>query len=108
MTTLATATQIPTGHSFEITYDAFRPRLTFISDTQLEFEILSGFGEGMTETVDYQAILLRPGLFAVSWQEKSNNTVVHVEDFAKGTVHAHITLADGTFMRMSGPISNEA
>jgi hypothetical protein len=62
----------------------------------------------MAEIVDYQAILLRPGLFPVSWQEVSKNTVVHVEDLAQGIVHAHITLADGTFLRMSGPITSHA
>lgn len=104
MTNPAIATQIPVGLSFSIDFQIFQSRVTFESEKQLMFEILTGSAAGLTQTIDYQAITLRPGLFAVSWQEPSNATVVHIEDFSAGQVHANITQPDGTFLRLSGEI----
>jgi hypothetical protein len=103
---IATATEIPVGHVFEIAFDAFQPRLTILSDDQLRIEVLGGMGAGMVEVVDYTASNLRPGLFALSWQEESRMTIVHVEDFAEGVSRAHVTLPDSTFMRFTGRISH--
>jgi hypothetical protein len=105
MSTPATATEIPVGHTFEIDFGLLKPRVTFLSTTHLRFEILEGEYAGLTETVEYEVVPLRPGLFVVSWQEKSKTTVVHVEDFAEGVVHTHITFPDDSFVRLSGPIS---
>jgi len=40
-------------------------------------------------------------LYLVSWQEKSGNTVVHLEDFREGRVHAFRTLENMTFVPQS-------
>jgi hypothetical protein len=108
MTSLATATTLPVGHVFEIQFPTFTPRITVLSETQLTFEIIAGDYLGLTETVDYEILVLRPGLFVVTWQEKSKATVVHVEDFADGKVHTNITFNDGSFVRMSGDVSTPA
>jgi phenolic acid decarboxylase len=104
MTNPANATQLPVGLSFDIDFRIFQSRVTFESEKQLTFEILTGSAAGLRQTLDYQVIVLRPGLFAVSWQEPDNTTVVHVEDFAESQVHANITQPDGTFLRLSGEI----
>lgn len=77
-----------------------------MSATKLAFEILDGNAAGLAQSVEYRVVVLRPGLFAVSWQEPNNTTVVHLEDFAEGQVHAHITQPDGKFLRLSGKISS--
>ncbi|BBH69942.1 hypothetical protein ACTI_66270 [Actinoplanes sp. OR16] len=104
MTDIAEATEIPAGYSFDIDFQLFQSRITFTSPTQLIFAILTGSQAGLSQTVDYQSIPLRPGLFAVSWQEPNHTTVVHLEDFAEGRVHANLTQPDGTFLRLSGTI----
>ncbi len=101
---ITTATELPVGHIFEIAFGPFTPRLTFLSASELQFEIIAGAYLGMKEIVQYQVINLRPGLFVVSWQEKSKTTVVHIEDFTQGKVHAHITSPDGSFSRLTGDI----
>jgi phenolic acid decarboxylase len=106
MTDPAGATEIPVGHSFDIDFQIFQTRITFVSPTQLRFEVLTGNAAGLALTVDYRVVVLRPGLFAVSWQEPNNTTVVHIEDFTEGSVHAHITQPDGAFLRLSGRISS--
>ncbi|WP_433365014.1 MoaF-related domain-containing protein [Actinoplanes sp. CA-142083] len=108
MNTPANATQIPVGHSFDIDFQIFQTRITFASPTQLTFKVLTGSAAGPAQTVEYRVVVLRPGLFAVSWQEPDNTTVVHLEDLAEGQVHAHITQPDGKFLRLSGKISSWA
>jgi hypothetical protein len=100
------ATEIPIGCAFEVAYPMFRSRITFVSKSQLNFNIFEGPYAGTTETVEYQVINLRPGLFVVTWQEHSKGTVVQVDDFAEGKVHANITLPDdaSAFVRMTGVI----
>ena len=103
-TSIANATMLPVGHVFDIEFPQFTPRIRFDSASELTFEIVDGPFAGMKDTVRYEVVNLRPGLFVVTWQEKTKATVVHVEDFAQGVVHTHITNADGTFLRMSGAI----
>ncbi|BCY11618.1 hypothetical protein [Actinoplanes sp. L3-i22] len=104
MSDLANAIEIPAGHTFDIDFQIFRSRITFGSASRLTFEILGGNAGGLAQTVDFQVVVLRPGLFAVTWQEPDNTTVVHLEDFAEGQVHASITQPDGKFLRLSGKI----
>jgi hypothetical protein len=101
---ISEATEYPVGLEFDLKFDAFQARLSTLGNNQLRFHI----GEGpyaRTETVTIQTSPIRPGVFVVSWQEASGATVVHVEDFAKGCVHSHATLPDGTFLRMQAPLN---
>lgn len=104
MSQLARATEFPVGAVFDILFPQFTPRLTILSSTELEFEIIAGAYFGMKERVLYQAVMLRPGLFMVTWQEKSNTTVVHLEDFARRKAHTNVTFSDSRFVRMTGDI----
>ncbi len=47
---------------------------------------------------------LRDELYLVSGQEKSGNTVVHLEDLKEHRVHAFLTLKDMTFIRQSAAL----
>lgn len=80
--------------------------LHFVSDQALEFivEKSPDLPKGSAHTVDITIEPLRDELFMVSWQEKSGNTVVHIEDFKEHRVHAFLTMKDLTFIRQSAPL----
>lgn len=94
----------PVGLELDVVFEPFRATLTLLSQTQLKFEIKEGpFAH--SEVVDIAVTALGNGLFLVSWAEETGATVVHVQDFDRGLIHSHATLADGRFLRMSGPIT---
>lgn len=94
----------PVGLHMDVTFDAFTATLTLISEAQLKFEIKEGpFAH--SEIVDIHVVPLGNSLFAVSWKEATGATVTHVQDYDRGVIHSHATLADGQFLRMSGPMT---
>ena len=97
------ATQYPVGLVFDVSFEEFSVRLTTLPNSELRFAITDG-PYAKTEKVEIAATPIRPGVFLVSWVESSGATVVHVEDFANGTLHSHATLPNGTFLRMHGPL----
>jgi len=100
---LAGAIEYPIGLRFEVVFGTFAVILTTLSGGEIHFRIDEG-PYARSETVKIVATPIRPGVFLVSWIEASGATVVHVEDFARGIVYSHATLASGTFLRMNGPI----
>lgn len=100
---LSALTAYPVGLTFDAAYEAFSVRQTVLSEGTLQFSIPEG-PFARTETVAFVADAIRPGVFLVSWQERSGATVIHVEDLVKRVVHSHATLPDGTFLRMKAPI----
>ena len=80
--------------------------LSFISETELQFivECSPDLPPGSSHTVNITIQPLRDGLYLVSWQETSGNTVVHVEDFKEHRVHAFLTMKDSRFVRQSAPL----
>lgn len=94
----------PIGLEMVVAFEAFRAKLTLISDHRLRFEIEEG-PFARSEVVDIQVTPLGNGLFAVSWKEETGATVTQVQDFDRGMIHSHATLPDGRFLRMSGPIA---
>lgn len=94
----------PVGLELDVVFEPFQATLTLLSQSQLRFEIKEGpFAH--SEVVDIAVTSLGNGLFLVSWVEETGATVVHVQDFDRGLIHSHATLADGRFLRMSGPIT---
>jgi hypothetical protein len=106
---IAEATEIPLGFAFEVVYPHFAARITLVSRTHLRFHIFEGSHAGMTESVEYRAINLRPGLFVIAWQE-SMGTVVQIDDFAERKVYGHVTLSGevSAFVGSSGTIREVA
>jgi hypothetical protein len=86
----------------EITFPTFTPRITFNSERDLTVEILFGDNAGFTDTVEYQAIVIRDGLILLSWQEHIGSTIVHVLDLSVNQAHTFVTSAKGGFMRLQG------
>ncbi len=96
--------QFPVGLQMDVTYPEFSVSLTLDSAEQLTFEIKEG-PFARTETVAIEVVSLGNGMFAVSWQEASGATVTNVQDFDRLRVHSIVTMPDGTFLRMTGPIA---
>ena len=96
------------GHQWKADFGDFAFQLDFHSDTSMSFKpILPDGTLGAATTVAVMRTELRPDLWLVSWGEPSlGATVVHVQDYANGTVWTHITMfAEQTFLREKGRLS---
>ncbi|MFJ5299053.1 MoaF-related domain-containing protein [Pseudomonas sp. NPDC088368] len=94
----------PVGLQMDVSYPDFQVSLTLLSNTQLSFEIKEGpFAK--IELVSIHVVPLGNSMFAVSWQEKDGATVTNVQDYDRGHVHSHATLANGAFLRMTGKMT---
>ena len=91
------------GKKYHVKFPTMPFYLSFISKTQLQFivEQSPDLPLGSAHTVDISIQPLRDGLYLVSWQEMSGNTVVHVEDFNEHQVYAFLTMKDSRFVRQS-------
>lgn len=96
--------RFPVGLAMDVSYPDFEVSLTLLSTSQLRFEIKEGPLKH-TEVVDIHVVPLGNSLFAVSWQEQDGATVTNVQDYDRGQIHSHATLADGRFLRMTGTIT---
>lgn len=80
--------------------------LKFESTHTMSFVGIAGPFKGVTDTVEYTAVELRPQVFMVYWHEPHTGmNVVHIEDFERGVVHTNIFPPDGSPLHMSGTLS---
>ena len=94
------------GQKFKVNFGGeFVFQLDFHSDTQMTYAPILGAGFGEPETVKITMVEIRPNVYMVYWKEKSNTTVVHVEDFESGVVHTNITVDQDTFLNLSGTLT---
>lgn len=94
----------PVGQEMDVAYPEFTVSLALQSLTQMSFEIKEGpFAH--SETVAIQVAPLGNNAFAVSWEEESGATVTNVQNYDRNIVHSFVTLPDGRFLRMTGPIT---
>lgn len=94
------------GKRYYVEFPTMSFYLHFVSDRTLEFivEKSPDLPKGSAHTVDITIEPLRDELYAVSWQEKSGNTVAHIEDFKEHRVHAFLTMKDLKFIKQSAPL----
>ena len=90
------------GQVLEIIFAAFTPRITIHSDRELTVVIIAGDNTGFSDTVEYEALVVRDGLVILSWQEHIGSTIVHVLDFTSSTAYTAVTPVKGGFMRLTG------
>ncbi len=57
-----------------------------------------------TDTVEYTAVEVAPGVYMVYWTEKDNTHVVHVEDYGGGVAYTNIAAPDGSFTNLKGTL----
>jgi hypothetical protein len=94
----------PAGLVFEVRFPTFTPRITIHSERELTVEIVAPDSAGFSDTVDYEAVLVRDGLVMLSWQEHIGSTIVHVLDLDTSLAYTAVTPAEGEFMRLTGRI----
>jgi hypothetical protein len=88
----------------EIKFPTFTPRITFHSERELTVKIVAGDNIGFSDTVEYEAVVVRDDLVILSWQEHIGSTIVHVLDLTSGKAYTAVTPAKGGFMRLTGRI----
>jgi hypothetical protein len=95
---------LPAGLVFEVSFPTFKPQITIHSERELTVEIGAGDSAGFSDTVEYEAVLVRDGLLMLSWQEHIGSTIVHVLDLDTSLAYTAVTPAKGEFMRLTGRI----
>lgn len=91
------------GKTFDCAFGPFVPRLTVLSPTELRVQATIGATE-IDEVVKGELTGVRPGLFIVSWTERSGNFIVQVQDHENMVVHNYARLADGQLFCAQGAI----
>src|SRR4051812_36862848 len=99
-----TTSPLRVGQVLEIIFPAFRSRITVHSECELTVEIVAGDNIGFSDTVEYEAVVIRDGLVVLSWREHIGSTIVHVLDFVSSEAYTAVTPANGGFMRLRGRI----
>ena len=89
--------------TFDCAFGPFVPRLTVLSPTELRVRATIGATE-IDEVVRSDVTGVRPGLFIMSWTERSGNFVVQVQDHENEVVHNYARLADGRLFCALGAI----
>jgi hypothetical protein len=64
-----TISPLRVGQVLEIKFPTFIPRITIRSESELTVKILTGAHKGFSDTIGYQAAIVRDGLVMLSWQE---------------------------------------
>lgn len=80
--------------------------LDFHNEHSMTFTGLVARAEGrpITDTVEYTAVEVAPGVYMVYWTEKDNTHVVHVEDYGSGIAYTNIAAPDGSFTNLKGTL----
>jgi len=91
------------GKTFDCAFGAFVPRLTVLSPTELRVQATIGATE-IDEVVKSDLTGVRPGLFIMSWTERSGNFIVQIQDHEASVVHNYARLADGQLFCAQGAI----
>jgi hypothetical protein len=89
----------------QVTFGDFAFKLDFTDDKTMTFTGVGAASQGVTDTVQYTAVEIRPKVYMVYWSEpKSGDNVTHVEDFQRGEVYTNIASKDGTFTHLKGQL----
>ncbi|PVD45798.1 hypothetical protein C5188_07680 [Serratia liquefaciens] len=96
---------IAAGKVVQVTFGDFAFKLDFTDDNTMTFTGVGAASQGVTDTVQYTAVEIRPKVYMVYWSEpKSGDNVTHVEDFQRGEVYTNIASKDGTFTHLKGQL----
>ncbi len=92
------------GHTFEINFGDVVFHNTFESEDRLTYRPIKG-GLGVTQTVSYSQVEIRPNAYFQFWQEEDGTTVARFIDFAEEVVYATITLPGLRFLTPKGTVT---
>lgn len=91
------------GKTFDCSFGAFVPRLTVLSLNEMRVQATIGSTE-IDEVVSTTLTGVRPGVFVMSWTERSGTFVVQIQDHDNDIVHNYARLADGGLFCAQGAI----
>lgn len=93
------------GRSFEVRYEGLTAINRYDADgRRMRYRITEGPLRGAEGEARYQWAPVTAEVFAISWQEADGSTVVHVDDFGRGTSLSFFTTPDGQFHRLNGQL----
>lgn len=93
------------GRTFEVNYGDLVATNAYAADkNSLTYEITGGPLKGATAEVAFEWTELDGGNFVISWQEADGSTVVHVDNFEKGSSLTFFTTPKSDFYRLSGTL----
>lgn len=95
------------GRKAKADFGDFAFELNFKDHRQMTFTDLTGAFDGLSDTVNYTAVSIRPGVFMVYWSEPNSTraNVTHVQDIAQGVVYTNIAGPDTSFTNLKGRLS---
>ncbi|QWT21605.1 hypothetical protein KPL74_06260 [Bacillus sp. NP157] len=94
------------GRTYLVRYAELSATNAYAEDgVTMAYEITEGSGKGNKGTVSYKWADLGEGVYAISWQESDDATVVHIDDFARGRSLSFYTTPDHRLYRLSGDLS---
>lgn len=107
MLTNVSSTRPPfAGRTYEAAYDELTALNAYADDGEtMRYEILTGPYQGATGEIRYRWNAIGDGVFVISWQETDGATVVHVDDFSRGTSQSFFTTPALEFLRMQGSLT---
>ena len=93
------------GKIVQVTFGDFAFRLDFTDSQTMTFTGNGPASEGITDTVQYTAVEIRPQVYMVYWHEPTTgDNVTHVQDYPRGIVYTNIASGDGSFTHLKGQI----
>lgn len=97
---------IAVGHTVLVDFGELAFKLQFHDDAHtMTFVGVGEKANGITDTVTYTAIEIRPKVYMVYWKEaKKGDAVVHVEDYEFSRVWTNISQTDGAFINLAGSL----
>lgn len=96
---------IAEGKIVQVTFGDFAFRLDFTDSQTMTFTGNGPASQGITDTVRYTAVEIRPQVYMVYWHEPgTGDNVTHVQDYPRGIVYTNIASGDGSFTHLTGQI----
>ncbi|WP_331375089.1 MoaF-related domain-containing protein [Sinorhizobium chiapasense] len=93
------------GRTFEVDYGDLVATNAYSGEkNSLTYEITDGPLKGATAEVAFEWKELDGGTYVISWQEADGSTVVHVDNFERGSSLTFFTTPQSDFYRLSGTL----
>ncbi|MCW3466959.1 MoaF-related domain-containing protein [Chitinophaga nivalis] len=93
------------GRKFRVDYAGLSANNFYSEDGNVvSYEITDGPGKGAKGESPCEWHQIADGIFAISWQEASGATVVHIDNFPEGHSQTFFTTPDMKFYRLQGQL----
>jgi hypothetical protein len=101
---IGTGKSLPCGKSYLFDYGDFQIRVTYKSNSTLQWEQIKGPMQGTSAEEKLHAVTIRPNVYFISWQEKDLSIVNQVADFERQKVYTAWISPDRKLIHLEGTI----